>query len=155
MGQRRDAQGGPSPGRNLHDAATSRRRRGRVLPTGVLSPAVVGRGMAVVGWAVPDAAENDMARSAHLECHEPRSPQGAALYLQTLAVHPSRQRQGVGSFLISPTLECADRDRLPVYLETTKEANVTYYRRFGFDVVEDLMVGGALRVWTMLRRPRT
>jgi len=76
-------------------------------------------------------------------------------YLQTLAVHPSRQRQGVGSFLISPTLECADRDRLPVYLETTKEANVTYYRRFGFDVVEDLMVGGALRVWTMLRPPRT
>jgi ribosomal protein S18 acetylase RimI-like enzyme len=75
-------------------------------------------------------------------------------YLQTLAVHPDRQRQGVGSFLIGPTLECADRDTLPVYLETTKEANVAYYRRFGFQVVEDLTVGGALRVWTMLRPPR-
>jgi ribosomal protein S18 acetylase RimI-like enzyme len=76
-------------------------------------------------------------------------------YLQTLAVHPDRQRQGVGSFLISPTLECADRDTLPVYLETTKEANVTYYRRFGFEVVEELTLGGALRIWTMLRPPRT
>jgi len=76
-------------------------------------------------------------------------------FLETLAVHPDRQRQGVGSFLIMPTLERADRDALPVYLETTKPANVTYYRRFGFEVLEDLTVGGGeLRVWTMLRPPR-
>jgi ribosomal protein S18 acetylase RimI-like enzyme len=61
-----------------------------------------------------------MARSAHHECHEPRSPQEPHWYLQTLAVRPDRQRQGVGSFLISPTLERADRDGLPVYLETRR-----------------------------------
>lgn len=76
-------------------------------------------------------------------------------YLETLAVRPDRQRQGVGSFLIMPTLEQADRDALPVYLETTKPANVTYYRRFGFEVLQELTVaGGELRVWTMLRPPR-
>lgn len=77
-------------------------------------------------------------------------------YLQTLAVHPDRQRQGVGSFLIMPTLEQADRDALPVYLETTKEENLAYYRRFGFEVVEELTVAdGAPPTWTMLRPPRT
>ena len=76
-------------------------------------------------------------------------------YLQTLAVHPDRQRQGVGSYLIGPTLERADRDSLPVYLETTKEMNVAYYRRFRFEVEEEVTVGGgALRVWTMLRSPQ-
>ena len=78
----------------------------------------------------------------------PRKPHW---YLQTLAVHPDRQRQGVGGFLISPTLRRADREALPVYLETTKEANIAYYRRFGFEVVEELTVGGTLRVWTMIR----
>jgi GNAT superfamily N-acetyltransferase len=77
-------------------------------------------------------------------------------YLETLAVHPDRQRQGVGSFLISSTLERADRDALPVYLETTKDVNLAYYRRFGFEVVEELSVGGgAPPVWTMLRAPRS
>jgi ribosomal protein S18 acetylase RimI-like enzyme len=75
-------------------------------------------------------------------------------YLETLAVQPDRQRQGVGSFLIAPTLEQADRDALPVYLETTKAANIAYYRRFGFEVLRELTVaGGELRVWTMLRPP--
>ena len=83
-------------------------------------------------------------------------PKQSHWYLQTLAVRPDHQRQGVGSFLIGPTLERADRDALPVYLETTKDVNVAYYRRFGFDVVDELTVGGgALRVWTMLRPPRT
>ena len=76
-------------------------------------------------------------------------------YLDTLAVRPDRQRQGVGSFLIAPTLERADADALPVYLETTKEANLAYYRRFGFEVLEELtFAGGELKVWTMLRPPR-
>ena len=58
--------------------------------------------------------------------------------------------------IIMPTLEQADRDGLPVYLETTKEANLVYYRRFGFEVVEELTVArGAPPVWTMLRPPRT
>jgi len=62
----------------------------------------------------------------------------------------------VGSFLISSTLERADRDALPVYLETTKDVNVVYYRRFGFEVVEELKMGrGAPPVWTMLRPPGT
>lgn len=82
----------------------------------------------------------------------PREPHW---YLQTLAVRPDRQRQGVGSFLIGSTLERADRDALPVYLETTKDVNLAYYRRFGFEVVEELSVGGgAPPVWTMLRAPR-
>ncbi len=90
--------------------------------------------------------------SAILGRVHPREPHW---YLAILAVHPDRQRQGIGSFLITPTLERADRDRLPVYLETTKEANLAYYRRFGFEVLQELTVpGGGPQVWTMLRPPR-
>jgi hypothetical protein len=60
----------------------------------------------------------------------------------------------VGSFLVMPTLERADGEGLPVYLETEKEANVAYYRRFGFEVQRELTVGGELQVWTMLRPPQ-
>jgi ribosomal protein S18 acetylase RimI-like enzyme len=94
-----------------------------------------------------------MRMSAAVRRLHPKEPHW---YLETLAVRPDRQRQGVGSFLISSTLERADRDALPVYLETTKDVNVVYYRRFGFEVVEELKVGGgAPPVWTMLRAPQT
>lgn len=75
-------------------------------------------------------------------------------YLNVLGVEPERQGQGVGGRLIAPILEQADRDRLPCYLETGKEINVTFYQKHGFEVVKegDLPLGGP-RWWTMLREP--
>ena len=54
-----------------------------------------------------------------------------------LGVEPDRQGQGIGSALIQPVLGRADAEGLPCYLETTKERNVTFYRRHGFDVVAE------------------
>jgi predicted GNAT family N-acyltransferase len=51
-------------------------------------------------------------------------------------------------------LEAADRDGLPVYLETADRANVAYYERFGFTVVDEaleLLPGGPTHV--AMRRP--
>lgn len=82
----------------------------------------------------------------------PRTPHW---YLQTLAVAPERQRQGVGSCLITSVLDQADEERLDVYLETTNEANINYYARFGFEVERVLSSSsGPPPVWTMLRRAR-
>lgn len=75
-------------------------------------------------------------------------------YLNVLGVDPERQGQGVGGRLIAPVLEEADRERLPCYVETGKEINVTFYRKHGFEVLRqgNLPLGGP-RWWTMLREP--
>ena len=55
---------------------------------------------------------------------------------------------------MQPVLERADRDRLPCYLETAKEINVSFYKKHGFEVVvEDDLPGGGPRFWTMKRDP--
>lgn len=74
-------------------------------------------------------------------------------YVQVLGVHPSRQGTGVGRRLLSEALARADRDRVPAYLETTKASNLTFYRRFGFEVrSEHALPGGSPPLWTMVRR---
>lgn len=76
-------------------------------------------------------------------------------YLQTLGVEPSRQGEGIGRLLMEPILEQADAEGRPCYLETSTLPNVAWYRRAGFDVVDELRPpGGAPLMWTMWRDPR-
>jgi GNAT superfamily N-acetyltransferase len=75
-------------------------------------------------------------------------------YLEVLGVAPEGQGRGVGTRLLQPVLERADRDGLPCYLETAKQANVGFYERLGFRAERDgarLAPGGPTH-WTM-RRP--
>jgi GNAT superfamily N-acetyltransferase len=57
-------------------------------------------------------------------------------YLEVLSVRPEHQRQGLGTRLVTPILDRADGDGLPCYLETADPANVDFYQRFGFEVVD-------------------
>lgn len=70
---------------------------------------------------------------------EQAHPAEAHWYLVVLGIRPAAQRSGLGSRLIEPALARADRDRLPVFLETSDPANVAFYRRFGFEVVDDAL----------------
>ena len=66
-------------------------------------------------------------------------------YLVVLSVRPDCQRRGLGTRLIEPVLTRADQDGIPCRLETADPANVAYYRRFGFNVVDpplDAVRGG-------------
>lgn len=76
-------------------------------------------------------------------------------YLVTLSAHPEHQRQGFGSRLVTPILERADRGQLPCYLETSDPANVDFYERFGFHIVNPALAaipGGPAHI-TMRREP--
>lgn len=75
-------------------------------------------------------------------------------YVAVLGVLPERQGEGLGRALLDPALARADRDRLPTYLETSNERNLTFYGRFGFEVMQEVSIpGGGPPVWTMLRQP--
>ena len=73
-------------------------------------------------------------------------------YLPVLGVAPVYQGQGYSSRLLKPMLARADREGLPVYLETQLEKNVTLYEHFGFRVVEQgLIPGSTVYCWAMIK----
>lgn len=70
-------------------------------------------------------------------------------YLRTLGVRPDLRRRGLGSRLVEQVVRSAPAS-LPVYLETTKEKNVPFYTRHGFECVGEFGCLG-VPVWRMLR----
>lgn len=75
-------------------------------------------------------------------------------YLWAIGVKPSQQGQGIGGMLLQPVLAQADIDHLPCYLETMNAKNVSFYEKYGFQVVSDGTVPGhGLRIWAMRREP--
>ncbi len=74
-------------------------------------------------------------------------------YLATLGTHPSVQGRGIGSSLLAPVLALCDAEGTPAYLESSKERNVPFYRRHGFEVVGELQFGESPPIWRMWRQP--
>ena len=75
-------------------------------------------------------------------------------YLSALGVEPERQGEGIGTALMRPVLERADREQHPAYLETATGRNVLLYERQGFSVVEELTLPGTdVHGWLMRRIP--
>jgi ribosomal protein S18 acetylase RimI-like enzyme len=84
---------------------------------------------------------------------EVRHPDERHMYLAVLGVDPDRQGQGIGSQLIRPGLDLCDREGLPAYLETGKEANLAFYGRHGFHVVDEIALPKGPPVWFLWREP--
>lgn len=74
-------------------------------------------------------------------------------YLFVLGVDPDHQRKGLGSQLLTPMLERCDREGTRAYLETSLPANVPFYTRSGFQVVEKIEREGWPKFWLMVREP--
>ncbi len=70
-------------------------------------------------------------------------------YLRTLGVDPAHQRRGVGAQLVEQVLR-ASPAALPVYLETAKEQNLSFYTRLGFQCAGEFRCLGA-PVWRLIR----
>lgn len=88
------------------------------------------------------------------ELHKVNVPQ-PHWYLLMLGVDPAYQNQGVGSSLMQPILEKADRENMPCYLETSTEKGVRFYQRHNFEIVETIdFPQDGFQVWTMIRQPR-
>jgi GNAT superfamily N-acetyltransferase len=87
-----------------------------------------------------------------IEKEHPKEPHW---YLATLGTEPALQGKGVGSALMQPALTQCDQEGYGAYLESSKERNVPFYRRHGFEVSQVLdLPGGGPKLWTMWRPPR-
>ena len=86
---------------------------------------------------------------------ERRHPRGDHWYLAVLGTDPDAQGRGLASAAMAPVLEHCDVEGSGAYLESSKEQNIAFYARHGFEVTGtiDLSRGGP-RIWTMWRDPQ-
>jgi ribosomal protein S18 acetylase RimI-like enzyme len=78
---------------------------------------------------------------------------GPFIYLQVIGVDPVYQGQGYGGKLLRALIEQSEQAHLPIYLETETEDNVRMYKRFGFRVVQEIVLPLIqLPMWEMVRR---
>ena len=75
-------------------------------------------------------------------------------YVMVIGVRTAHQGKGIGSRLMKViTAEC-DAAGTPLYLETETEANVPFYEKHGFKVIERVTLPGLeLPMWEMVREP--
>jgi ribosomal protein S18 acetylase RimI-like enzyme len=75
-------------------------------------------------------------------------------YLGILGTDPAQQGKGVGSALLQPILERCDNEGLGAYLESSKESNIPFYRRHGFEVTGEVHMPDGPPLWPMWRNPQ-
>ncbi len=76
-------------------------------------------------------------------------------FLAAIGVDAGHQGQGIGSALMRPMLERADREAVHCWLDTHQESNVRLYQRHGFVVAERVEIPGhPIPVYGMLRPPQ-
>jgi ribosomal protein S18 acetylase RimI-like enzyme len=91
----------------------------------------------------------------YLEAIAKAHPKDKHWYLYLLVADPETQRRGVGSMLLNDRLPHVDDEHVGAYLETQKDENLGYYRRFGFELVKPVApVENGPPVYTMWRPPR-
>jgi GNAT superfamily N-acetyltransferase len=131
---------------------------------------VVGDFMGAALWVPPGAHTDEEAMGKIFEKHieQPRLGEVYALfekmaeyhpaephwYLPLIGVDPVFQRRGLGSALMQHGVAACDRGRTLAYLEATGPASVPLYRRHGFEVIGEIVVGNSPPLFPMLRRPR-
>jgi len=90
-----------------------------------------------------------------LAAYERARPRQPHWYLGTLGTDPDRQGRGVGSHLLRIVLDRLDVEGVPAYLESSKERNLSFYARHGFEVTGQIHTpGDGPTLWLMWRDPR-
>jgi GNAT superfamily N-acetyltransferase len=104
---------------------------------------------------VPALGRNLVRGLSALNGVEAAHPPGDHYYLGVLGTDPSAQGKGLGSACLEPVLRRCDEEGMGAYLESSKEKNVPFYNRHGFEVTRELpLAGGGPSVWLMWREPK-
>lgn len=65
-------------------------------------------------------------------------PPTKMLYLWFLAVSPRKQGKGLGKELLGEIIKISAEHKLPIYLETSMPENLTFYKKMGFEVYNEI-----------------
>ncbi|MDP0595862.1 MAG: GNAT family N-acetyltransferase, partial [SAR86 cluster bacterium] len=77
-----------------------------------------------------------------------------AWYLAFIAVDPSKQRKGIGSFLLKEALQMIDQRGDRAYLEASNEQNKALYERHGFIEIGKVQFNDSPPAFPMIREAR-
>ena len=75
-------------------------------------------------------------------------------YLAYIAVDPAHRGKGLGTALMNHSLDIVDRHQMPAFLESTNTANLSIYKRHGFELLDEVQVGNSPTRYPMLRPAR-
>ena len=78
---------------------------------------------------------------------------GPYIHLLIMGVSQEFQGKGFGGQLLRAVIEKAEIEKLPLYLETQKEANVSLYEKYGFSVKKQVILPDPLNLpmWLMIQ----
>lgn len=97
----------------------------------------------------PCSIRRGMAVDNFLANKKPKTPH---YYLYAIAARSGMQGKGIGGRLMQAGLERVDSESMPAYLESSKELNFPFYRRCGFEVLEEVVPApGCPPLWLMWR----
>ncbi len=86
-----------------------------------------------------------------LEKNHPTEPH---YYLEFIGTNPVHQGKGHGAALMQPMIDQCDREGVGAYLESSKESNVAFYGRFGFETTKVITHKAGPQQWLMWRDPK-
>ena len=78
---------------------------------------------------------------------------GPYIHLLIMGVSQEFQGKGFGGKILRALIEKSETEKKPIYLETQKEENVNFYKKFGFVVKKKIILPEPLNLpmWLMLR----
>lgn len=77
-------------------------------------------------------------RESEIKKLQPKEP---VYYLWFIGVLPDEQNKGIGSTLLSGLIEDAHSQNRTVCLETSTPKNIPWYKKFGFEIYNELDIG--------------
>jgi len=80
-------------------------------------------------------------REAMIKANHPKDP---IAYLWFIGVNPRLQGKGVGSAVMREVIQECERKKRPIYLETSMEKNLPFYKKFGFEIFHSLQLSYTL-----------
>lgn len=93
-------------------------------------------------WNIPKVIH----REKLIKANQPKLP---FYYLWYAGVYPDNQGEGIGSKLMEEVLRHCDKERRPIYLETSVIKNIAWYEKYGFTVCNEIELG--YRLFQMMR----
>ena len=82
--------------------------------------------------------KNAIARESKIKKIQPKN---LMYYLWFIGVDPEYQNEGIGSNLMKDIIHDSDNKKRPVYLETSTLKNLPWYKKFGFQIYNEINLG--------------